>query len=115
MELFLLYMWTMLDRLNLVLVLVFLLSGACCLGGMIYASEASKEEDEKKGIKNAKRAFAVCLTMLVSWVLLPSKKDSLVLGAGYAIVSIAKSEKVGSVSKKAMEYIEQELGKAISK
>lgn len=113
MEMFLLYVWTILDRLSVIIGITIFLS---LVIGVIYwvALYNVRTEDEKKECRKLIKACVYCFVIsLLCHIFLPTKKDGLVLGVGYAIVSIAKSDKATSLSTKAMEYIEQELTNAI--
>lgn len=113
MEMFLLYVWTILDRLNVIVgTMVFL---SLVLGVLYWVSvyNVYKEDEKKECRKFAKVCVYAFVIFLLCHIFLPTKKDALVLGAGYAIVNIAKSDKATSLGTKAMEYIEQELTNAI--
>lgn len=115
MEMFLLYLYTILDRVNLV---VGLASIALLIYNIIVSIAACdpyvRGDHKKECIRASKQSFVLFVCFTVAYIALPSKKDSLVLGAGYAIISLAKSDKASSLSSKAMEYIEQELTNAIT-
>lgn len=113
MEMFLLYVWTMLDRFNAIIGTTLLFSVPAAGIGFLAMSDMHLEAEKKACLKFIKVCACVFTVSLLCYIFVPSKKDALVLGAGYAIVSIAKSDKATSLSSKAMEYIEQELTSAI--
>lgn len=87
-----------------------------------YSSEDRKDEDLQPGIIRVKKLFkglaiffwsVTCISFTVN-MLLPTKKDAMVIVAGIGLVEAVKSDSVKSIASKSTQIIENWLDEQVA-
>jgi len=117
MDIFLLYLWTRLDALNMVFALmatVMTLSALVASG--IYISASLDEDEFALKVKPilVKNLWLAGILLTVS-VLLPTQKDAAIIAGGWAVKQVATSEGAQQLSSKTFALINGKLDEELAK
>jgi len=87
------------------------ISGAACLGLLIYLSDTYESQTEKKAWawKRIKFWFGTGIFILFVMALLPSEKTAYTMVGAYAAQKVVENDKVQEMSGKVLKVIEQKL------
>jgi hypothetical protein len=110
LEIFLLYIWTRLGDLSLVVAGVALVMGILCL--LIYIALTDMydgDESKKKAEKALSRAFRWFVLMLAFYVLIPSKQDAAIIIAGTGVLAAAQTDTAKNLASKSVKVIEKAM------
>jgi hypothetical protein len=114
LEIFLLYIWTRLDALSLVVTVAAfvlgLLSGLLCLAICVnIADMGDLPESKKKAEKSLSRTIRWFVLMLACYVLMPSKQDAAIILAGTGVLAAAQTDTAKHLASKSVKVIEKAM------
>lgn len=114
MELFLLYLFTRIDSL-----FVLLLITTICFAGaalvVVLAGIDAWEEHKKKLRKLFKKLVIATAVLALITTMLPRQKDIALIVAGWGVLEVAKSETAGRLASKSVGVIEKALDEYLQK
>lgn len=113
MDIFLLYLFTRIDNLQMTLLLVLVGIFVWCLANFISTDIDSWGESRaanKKATNEAiKKRMRWTIPLIVALVVIPGQKDMAIILAGSAVLDVARSETAGRLASKSVQLIEQTL------
>jgi len=117
MNIFLLYLWTRLDALNAVFVLMaVVVVGTALISAGLYISASLDEDEFAKKIKPllVKSSWLAGALLTVS-VFLPTQKDAAIIAGGWAVEQLATSEGAQQLGSKTFALINGKLDEELAK
>lgn len=109
MDIFLLYLWTRLDAIQLILVLVSIAGLLALIYTVLTWAIPSYDQDAKEfGVLSRKIAKYLSIPVIVL-VLIPSQKDATIIAGGWAAKQIATSGEAKQISAKTLALINGKL------
>lgn len=121
MEIFLLYLWTRLDIINLLSIIgLIVLIGIIVFSGISYSYNKDMLGYLDKcdvGMSTAKNLFKKTLPWislpLLLILIVPSQKDAAIIAGGWLVKEISTSEKVNTIGQKTFDLINGKLNEQL--
>lgn len=116
-EIFMLYLWTRLDVIQVTLVIALVAAVFAlgfCLIAIDFNSEFSKDKAEAWK-KTAKRVIPWVVGITITLIIIPSKKDAAIIAGGWLVKEAATSEVAKTIGERTYKLIVGKLDEELSK
>lgn len=115
MDIFLLYLWTRLDSIQMVFIGLSMFGFGIVFHCLLEWVTAYRKEDKDTSKALLKRAAKYTLIPVMALVVIPSQKDTAIIAGGWAVKQIATSEGAQQLGSKTLAIINGRLDEELAK